>query len=171
MYNLKTVQLVHTEDGKHVIKKKLCSVTNKIHTVIYDAEGYNKWKSGAYIQDSFTNLTDCEREFLVSSTTPDEWDKMFPPEEEELTEEQKQAEIDNEQKRFEIAMGEANGHEVPDELRNEGICQGCWKNVPIVRGNLCESCWLEDNPEDKDGIEGVDFKVDKGISHDEIPEQ
>ena len=37
-------------------------------------ERYNK---GELIQNVFTNLSDDEREFLMTGITPDEWDEVF----------------------------------------------------------------------------------------------
>lgn len=34
-------------------------------------------KGGMYIQDAYPNLTADEREFLISGTTPEEWDRLF----------------------------------------------------------------------------------------------
>jgi len=47
-------------------------------------QGWYYWMAtGRSIQDSFRFLTTDEREFIQSGTTPEEWAKMFPPEEEE----------------------------------------------------------------------------------------
>lgn len=40
------------------------------------------WKSGALIQDAMPNLTSAQREFLMTGFTEEEWDEMFPDEEE-----------------------------------------------------------------------------------------
>lgn len=34
------------------------------------------------IQDCFPNLTDEQREFILTGITPEEWNNVFPPEEE-----------------------------------------------------------------------------------------
>jgi hypothetical protein len=51
-------------------------------------EELNRWlEDGTLIQDAFPHLTPQEREFLLSGCTQEEWDKMFPAEEEEEEEE------------------------------------------------------------------------------------
>jgi hypothetical protein len=41
-------------------------------------EEYNRWVEGrALIQDAMPNLTSDEREFLMTGSTPTEWDAMF----------------------------------------------------------------------------------------------
>lgn len=47
-------------------------------------EQWEKYQSGAYlIQDIFYNLSDDEREFIMTGSTPDEWDTyMRNPEDE-----------------------------------------------------------------------------------------
>ena len=44
-------------------------------------EGVVQYANGALIQNAFDFLTPDEREFLMTGITPEEWDKMFPPEE------------------------------------------------------------------------------------------
>ncbi len=41
------------------------------------AEQFNNWQGGMLIQDAMPNLTDGEREFIVSGITPKEWEKAF----------------------------------------------------------------------------------------------
>lgn len=39
---------------------------------------YEEWLiSGKYIQDAMPNTSADDREFLISGTTPEEWDEMF----------------------------------------------------------------------------------------------
>jgi hypothetical protein len=40
-----------------------------------------EWQNGFHIQDVFPELTKDEREFLISGTTPEEWDEIFKGEE------------------------------------------------------------------------------------------
>lgn len=44
-------------------------------------QGIEAYKNGALLQDAFPFLSDGEREFLKSGITPEEWDAMFPEEE------------------------------------------------------------------------------------------
>lgn len=67
---------------------KISPFTGKPNTMNLniDPEKYAAWArgEGPHIQDAFPHLTPDEREFLISGTTPEEWDKyMTPPEEEE----------------------------------------------------------------------------------------
>lgn len=46
--------------------------------------GFSSWKDGhGNIQDQLPNLTDDEREFLMTGITAEEWDNMFPEEEDD----------------------------------------------------------------------------------------
>ena len=42
-----------------------------------------EYEDGALIQDAFPNLTDSQREFILTGITDDEWNKTFPEDEEE----------------------------------------------------------------------------------------
>jgi hypothetical protein len=43
---------------------------------------YEAWKySGQFIQDYFPNLSADDREFLLTGVTPEEWNELFPPDE------------------------------------------------------------------------------------------
>lgn len=41
------------------------------------------WIGGTPIQDAMPELTPSQREFLMTGYTQEDWDKMFPPDEEE----------------------------------------------------------------------------------------
>lgn len=44
---------------------------------------YEDWQlSGELIQNVFPNLTDDQREFMISGSTPEEWDEAFGEEDE-----------------------------------------------------------------------------------------
>lgn len=43
-----------------------------------------EFESGVFVQDAFPNLTAGEREFILTGITPEEWAKVFPPEEKEV---------------------------------------------------------------------------------------
>lgn len=38
----------------------------------------DRWEAGELIQNVMPNLTAEQREFLISGTTPAEWDRLFP---------------------------------------------------------------------------------------------
>lgn len=49
-------------------------------------EAYSAWVRGddtRFVQDAFPHLSADDREFLVSGTIPEEWDELFPEEEED----------------------------------------------------------------------------------------
>ena len=65
---------------------KLSSVTGKYHTMDLDVteEQLKRFESGeGLIQHIFPHLSDDQREFLLSGITPQEWNVLFPPEDEE----------------------------------------------------------------------------------------
>ena len=35
------------------------------------------WKAGVLAQEAFSNLSDNEREFIMTGITPEEWDNVF----------------------------------------------------------------------------------------------
>ena len=71
------------KDGKHeYVFTGPCVVTKKPVTVKVPAEGLFAYRSGAYIQDAFPNLTADEREFLMSGMSKEGWDKTFGGEDE-----------------------------------------------------------------------------------------
>jgi hypothetical protein len=45
-----------------------------------DPADYEKWMAGAMIQNAMPYLTPTEREFLKTGYTQEDWDAMFPPE-------------------------------------------------------------------------------------------
>jgi hypothetical protein len=49
-----------------------------------DEEQYNRWKDKrSLIQDVFPHLDSDEREFLMTGYTPEDWQAMFPPTDED----------------------------------------------------------------------------------------
>ena len=65
-----------------IIRRK-SMFTGKVHEldIPVTQEQLDAWWSGKLIQDVMPHLTPDQREFLISGTTPEEWGKMFPPEE------------------------------------------------------------------------------------------
>lgn len=60
------------------------SMTLNLHGRTLDdfMAGIERWNKGESIQKVLGFLSDSEREFLISGILPDEWDNMFPEEEE-----------------------------------------------------------------------------------------
>jgi hypothetical protein len=46
-------------------------------------EQYFAWESGMSIQKAMPNISASDREFILNGITPDEWDSMCPPEEDD----------------------------------------------------------------------------------------
>lgn len=44
-------------------------------------EQFDKWHAGMPIQDAFPELSADDREFIMTGITAEEWNQMFPPEE------------------------------------------------------------------------------------------
>lgn len=74
-------RLVVIDGDKMTISKK-CSVTGRAYRVQCSAKAWDQWKAGACIQDAFPDLNAEQREFIMIGTTPAEWNKLFPSEEE-----------------------------------------------------------------------------------------
>ena len=58
-------------------------VSGKIHAMDLDVtqEQMDAWSAGMYIQDAMPQLSDGEREFLMTGITQEEWDATFGEEE------------------------------------------------------------------------------------------
>jgi hypothetical protein len=68
---------------------KLIIVEMKLET--FSAAFYQWQMKGLFIQDAFKTLNNEEREFLITGITPTEWKELFPPEEDDVTDEQKES--------------------------------------------------------------------------------
>ena len=60
-----------------VTRKSLFSGQENTMDLDVTEEQLARWRGGELIQDVFPNLTNEEREFLISGCLPDEWDEMF----------------------------------------------------------------------------------------------
>ena len=54
-------------------------VSGKVHAMDLDVtqEQMDAWSAGMYIQDAMPQLSDGEREFMMTGITPEEWDATF----------------------------------------------------------------------------------------------
>ena len=79
--NVKIVVVSEVEDTVTVVAESPFSGSvNEMVLSISPSEwdvAYDKWASGAYIQDAFSMLDDGEREFLMTGITPDQFDNML----------------------------------------------------------------------------------------------
>jgi len=59
---------------------KQSALSGKTHTkdIIVTQEQIDAWKGGMMIQDAMPNVSDDDREFLLTGITPDEWNGVFP---------------------------------------------------------------------------------------------
>ncbi len=55
------------------------AITGKIHSLEIDIspEQWKRWKAGELIQDVCPHLSVDDREFLISGSTKEEWEKFF----------------------------------------------------------------------------------------------
>jgi len=62
-----------------VLITKTSMFTGKEHTleIPVTEDQLNAWKNGKLIQDAMPNLTPDQREFLMTGSTPQEWDSIF----------------------------------------------------------------------------------------------
>jgi hypothetical protein len=67
--------------GNDVRIIKMCSVTNEVYGTIVSVAKYNRWKGGELIQNVFPEMEIGMREFLISGNTPEEFEAMFPQDE------------------------------------------------------------------------------------------
>jgi hypothetical protein len=54
-----------------------CIVTGKLYKVEVEESAYERWNAGAFIQDAMPHLSEGDREFLISGTSPEGWDELF----------------------------------------------------------------------------------------------
>ena len=75
------MELIIKEDGDKTIVALVAAPHKRITVNMSVNEFYkcyHKWQRGEYIQKAFNILSADEREFMISGTTPDEWNKLFP---------------------------------------------------------------------------------------------
>lgn len=49
-------------------------------------EQWDQWLEGnTFVQDCFPQLNEDDREFILSGMTPEEWDEIYPDEEEDIS--------------------------------------------------------------------------------------
>lgn len=60
-----------------------CVVTGKQVQVTVKAEDLYKYRRGGYVQDCFPYLNASDREFLISGTSQEGWDILFPKDDDE----------------------------------------------------------------------------------------
>ena len=58
-------------------KQSMLTGVRRIVDMPITYEQFNNWQGGMLIQDAMPNLTDGEREFIVSGITPKEWEQAF----------------------------------------------------------------------------------------------
>jgi hypothetical protein len=61
----------------------VCPVTHKPWVVTVPEEAYDRWCAGEYIQRCMPFLTADQREMLMSGTSKEGWDILFPEEDAE----------------------------------------------------------------------------------------
>lgn len=66
-----------------MILTKVSMLTNEQHTmdIPVTQEQLDAWNGGMLIQEAMPNLTADQREFLLTGSTAEEWDKEFKEEE------------------------------------------------------------------------------------------
>jgi len=56
----------------------MCRSCGHDHEVVVDVEGYDRWRSGELIQNALPELSDSDRELLISGTCDGCWSQLFP---------------------------------------------------------------------------------------------
>ena len=64
-------------NSEEIVINQKCRVTGTPWSVTVYKEDYDAWKGGKYAQDAFPYLTADEREFIISGTSPEGWEKLF----------------------------------------------------------------------------------------------
>ena len=72
--------VTRAENGIQFTKR--CAITKEFYTVTISVEQFMRVTKGEeHIQHIFPHLSKEQREFILSGTTPEEWDDMFKEEE------------------------------------------------------------------------------------------
>jgi hypothetical protein len=66
-------------DNTRIIRMP-CVQCFEVQTLIVTAEGVEKRRHGAHVQDAFPELSAAEREMFISGICGKCWDLLFPPE-------------------------------------------------------------------------------------------
>jgi hypothetical protein len=62
------------------VKTKTCCVCDKFEVLTLNRQAVESWQEGEYIQNAFPDMSDGDRELLISGTHSECWDKLFPAE-------------------------------------------------------------------------------------------
>ena len=62
---------------KAITIKGTCVVTGKPHKVTVPRDGYLRWKKGGLIQKAMPEVSEDDREFLISGISPEGWKQIF----------------------------------------------------------------------------------------------
>lgn len=76
-------KIEHVDDGFVRVHKQSC-ITGKHHSMVLPTRQgeLEHWeKNMTLVQDAFPHFTPDQREFLISGSTPDEWNELFSEEE------------------------------------------------------------------------------------------
>ena len=65
-----------------IIRTKTCVVCNDYELWSLDRKAVESWQAGEMIQVAFPDMSEDDREILISGTHPACWSKLFPEEEE-----------------------------------------------------------------------------------------
>jgi hypothetical protein len=78
------VYILDTREDDHgnIVLYKTCDVTNKEYSVTISKQEYEKLQSPTcpLIQDVLPHLSNAQREFVLSTSTPAEWKQMWSEE-------------------------------------------------------------------------------------------
>lgn len=65
-------------NGSDITISRICDINGTEYSVTLLPWQYNMWVNGNKVTEFAPNLSADEREFLITGTTPAEWDDMFP---------------------------------------------------------------------------------------------
>ena len=114
--NLEPLAAIVEMKGEDLVLSRKCRVTDELVTLTINFKDYRRWKlKEDGVQNIFPQLTPDEREFIQTGYTKAEWEKLFPPEEDEDDEDDLDA-LDREQKAHD-SMLERHEERRPDRER------------------------------------------------------
>lgn len=73
----KDQKIIYIKNAKELFIYRECKITGVTYGVTVKETDFNRWINGTVAQDAFQDLGSDEREFLISNTTPDEWETLL----------------------------------------------------------------------------------------------
>lgn len=75
MYALNRCAILFAKDEAKIVGP--CVQCKETQTIVTKTEGFKSYSQGQLIQNAFPDVSDSNREFMISGICPNCWDKLF----------------------------------------------------------------------------------------------